>query len=341
VTIEAYRETKYGGGKLKMKALVRLAQGGDDACFEAATLLREAARAEERALRFLESPAPEVRLGVAVERCACLVAALAPTAAAVAWGEVLIEGDDLPENVVRAERTKLDAKYEALQRAHQKALAAAPTLRAAGFFVPAVTDKARAHRELGHLLRQFPGEVELWYMRYQASFFDKDYAAAWAALTKARALEPTHPFVLGAELVLVPRALPREEAEEWLDAAYSDLRRRAVTTLDADICLCFALASLELATDSARASLHYQRALAAAELGILARLDATQAKTDLLVVRALTKDLLAGRTPTLDAFYRAGRGDLVARASPEERKDPVRILTGSMARALGPLPRAA
>jgi hypothetical protein len=108
MTIEAYRETKYGGGKLKMKALVRLAQVGKDAAFEAAALFREAARAEERALRLLESPSPEVRLGVAIERCACLVAARAPTAAAVAWGEVLIEGDSLPEDVVRAERTKLD-----------------------------------------------------------------------------------------------------------------------------------------------------------------------------------------------------------------------------------------
>lgn len=93
MTLEAYREIKQGGGKLKMKALVRLAQGRDDARFEAATLLREAARAEERALQLLESPAAEVRLGVAIERCACLVDALAPTAAAVAWGDVLLEGD--------------------------------------------------------------------------------------------------------------------------------------------------------------------------------------------------------------------------------------------------------
>ena len=174
MTLEAYRETKHGGGKLKMRALVRLAQGGDDARFEAATLLREAARAEERALRLLESPAPRVRLGVAVERCACLVDALAPTAAAGAWGEVLIEGDGLADDVVRAERTKLDPQYEALQRAHQKALAGAPTLRAAGFFVPAVTDMARARREPARLLRLFPGEVKLWYTRYQAAFCAKD-----------------------------------------------------------------------------------------------------------------------------------------------------------------------
>lgn len=340
MNIEAYRETKHGGGKLKMKALVRLARGGDDARFEAAALFREAARAEERALRLLESPGTEVRLGVAVERCACLVAAMAPTAAAVAWGDVLLEGDRLQDDVVRAERTKLDPEYEALQRAHQKALAAAPTLRAAGFFVPAVTDKARAQRELGRLLRLFPGEVELWYMRYQATFFDKEYVDAWAAMNKIRTLEPTYPFVQGAELILVPRALPTEEAEERLDAAYSNLRRGALT-VDADVFLCFALASLELAAKSSHPLLHYQRALEIAELGASAGLDATQAKSDLRVVRTVAKDLLAGRTPTLDAFYRAGRGDLVARASPEEREDPVRLLTGNMARALGPLPRAA
>lgn len=132
---------------------------------------------------------------------------------------------------------------------------------------------------------------------------------------------------------------PHKEAERRLDAAYSDLRHGAIT-VDADVFLCFALASLELAAKSSHPPLHYERALEIAELGIDARLDATQARPDLRVVRTVAKDLLAGRTPTLDAFYRAGRGDLVARASPEERKDPVRLLTGSM-RALGPLPRAA
>jgi hypothetical protein len=340
VTLDAYRQIKSGGGKLKLRALAVRAEGGADAAFTAATLLREAARVEERALRLLATPSAEERLGVAVERCGCLVEALAPTAAAVAWGDVLVEGDALHGDVVRAYRAKLDADYEALERAHQKAIAASPALRAAGFLVPAARDRARAEKELGRLLAAFPGELELWYMRYQAAFFDDDVSAAWSALKKARALEPENPFAAGAELLLLPRVLSQAEAEVRLDAAYSALRRSG-PEVEADTCLCLAVASLALADRAGDARGHYERALDAAELGGEARLDATGAKPDLRVVRALARDLLAGRRPTLDAFYRAGRGDLVARASARDRKDPLRLLIHSVHRALEPLPRAA
>src|SRR5262249_42507272 len=143
MTLDAYRQIKSGGGKLKLRALALLAEGGAEAAFNAATLLREAARAEERALRLLSTPDAEERLGVAVERCGCLIDARAPTAAALAWGEVLVEGDALPEEVVRAYRSKLDHDYESLQQAHQKGIAESPVLRAAGFLWPAARDKSR------------------------------------------------------------------------------------------------------------------------------------------------------------------------------------------------------
>jgi hypothetical protein len=340
VTIEAYRQTKSGGGKLKLKALARLAEGGPDAGFEAATLLREAARAEERALRLLATTDGETRLGAAVERCGCLVEARAPTAAAVAWGDVLVAGDDLPQDIVRAFRAKLDPAYEALQRAYRKAIAAAPTLAAVSFLWPATADKAKARRELDRLLKEFPGEFELWYLRYQAGLFERDYAAAWKALQKARALEPTNQFAIGAEMVLVPRVLKLAQAEARLDAAYGALRGMGAQ-LDADACLCFAVASFQIAPSSEHARRHHERALEMAELGASALLDTTHAKPDLRIVRALASDLLAGRTPTLDAFYRAGRGELVARAQAKDRKDPVRILIGAHDRSLEPLPRAA
>jgi hypothetical protein len=340
MTLDAYRQIKSGGGKLKLRALALLAEGGADAAFNAATLLREAARLEDRALRLLSTPDAEERLGVAVERCGCFVDARAPTAAAVAWGEVLVAGDALPEDVVRSYRSKLDRVYESLQRAHQRALAGAPILRAAGFLWPAARDKARAHRELEKLLVAFPGELELWYMRYQASFFDDDDPGAWAALQKARALEPDNAFAIGAELLLIPRVLSAPEAERRLDAAYSALRRVGAD-IEADTYLCFAVASLSMAERGEGARLHHERALEAAERGAETRLDLTRAKADLRIVRVIARDLLAGRTPTLDAFYRAGRGDLVARASADDRRNPLRILTRSFQRALEPLPRAA
>jgi tetratricopeptide (TPR) repeat protein len=248
---EAYRQTKAGGGKLKLRALALLAEGGDEAAFEAATLLREAARAEERALRLLPIADPETRLGVAVECCGCLVDARAPRAAALAWGDVLRASEGLPDKTLRAHRAKLDPKVASLERDHERALAATPTLNAAHFLWPAVADKARAQKELDILLARFPGEVELWYTRYQASFFDKDYAAAWSALEKARALDPGKLFVLGAELLLAPRVLPVAAAEARLDAAYSMIRRAGVE-LDADVCLCFGIASFQLAEKSER-----------------------------------------------------------------------------------------
>ena len=83
-----------------------------------------------------------------------------------------------------------------------------------------------ARRELARLLRLFPGEVELWHMRYQATSFAKDYAGAWAALGKMRALEPAHPFVHAAEVVLaLLAAADGGGARSGFDAAYSTLRR--------------------------------------------------------------------------------------------------------------------
>ena len=84
----------------------------------------------------------------------------------------------------------------------------------------------------------------------------------------------------GLMLLLMPLALPPDEAERRLDAAYSNLRR-GPATVDADVFLCFALASLELAGRSSRPPLHYQRAFEVAEVGASAGLDASQAKPHL------------------------------------------------------------
>jgi len=337
---DAYGRTKSAGGKLKMRALAVRAEGGEDAAFAAAVLLREAARTEDRALRVLVAPSAEERLGVAVERCALFVEALAPTAAAVAWGDVLVQGDALPAEMAEAHRSKLEPQYHELQKAHHEALATAPTLSAVAVRVPAARDPARALREIDRLLAMFPGEFELWYLRYQSALFGGDDAAAWDALEKARELEPDNVFALGAEFVLVPRVLPLAEAERRLDAAYSLLRRPGVQ-VEPDTCLCFAIACFSIAERSGRPQFHYERVLEAAEAGAGAEVDRGDAKRDLRVARALAKDLLAGRKPTLDAFYRAGRGDQVAHATVEERKDPIRLLTGARDRARQRYPLAA
>ncbi len=328
---EAYVRTKSDGGKLKMRALAVRAEGLEGAAFTAATLLREAARAEERALRVLVAPSQEVRLAVAVERCACFVDALAPSAAGLAWGDVLSESDGLPADVVEAYRSKLEPRREGLQAAFQEALAAAPVLAASGFIVPMARDSARALKELDRLLAAFPGEFELWYFRYQAAFFGgRDPTAAWDALERARRLEPDNAFARGAELILVPRVLPLADAEERLDAAYSELRRSGVN-VEADTYLCFAIACFTLAERSARTRT-FTTSGRSMPPGTAPRapLDRAGAKPDLRVARAIAKDLLEGAQA--DAARRRstrpGAGIAWRAASAEERKDPIRLLTG-------------
>jgi hypothetical protein len=168
VISEAYRKTKTGGGKLKLRALALLAEGGRERRFEAATLSRATARSETQALRILSTPGAATRLGVAVERCRCFVRVLAPTAAPVAWGQVLVESERMSPEAARAARVKFNPEFRAQQDAHRKAVAAAPTLRVAGFAWVAVANRVRARRELRQLLATCPGEVELWHLLHQA-----------------------------------------------------------------------------------------------------------------------------------------------------------------------------
>lgn len=340
MTLDAYRHVKSGGGKLKFRARAIRAEQGEDGAFEAAVLLREAARAEERALRLLQAPDVETRLGAAVERCGCLVGARAPNAASLAWGEVLNESDAASPEIVRTYRQKLDPAYDALQRAFRRAIDASPVLKAARLRWAYVADQASARAELEALVAQFPGDFDLAYMLYQAGVFTRDHRAAWAALAKARQLEPENYVAWGAELLLAPRVLPLSKAEAHLEAAYSQLRRLR-GDVDADSFLCFAVASLLLAGASKQPKTHHARALEAAELGVSARSDLFDSKPDLRVARDLAADLVAGRPPSINAFYRAGRGKLVDAAPAKDRNDPVRIFTGSFAYGGHALPSAA
>jgi hypothetical protein len=328
---EAYRQTKSGGGKLKLRALALLAEGGVERRFEAATLYREAARSEAHALRMLAAPDATTRLGAAVERCGCFVRAMAPTAAAVAWGDVLVESEGVSPAEASALRERLDREFATQQRAHREAIVAAPTLHTAGFVWPAVANRARALRELKRLLTVFPGEVELWHLLHHARLSQGEVSVAWEALGRARALEPESLALLGSELLLAPRALDLGAAEERLDAAWGSLRRGSAE-LDADVCLCFALASLTLARRSARPLLHLERTGAIVDLGVAAALDSTHAKERLRAVRALLGELRAGREPGVDALYRAGLGDLVTRSALGDGEDAVLILAGGNAR---------
>jgi hypothetical protein len=199
-----------------------------------------------------------------------------------------------------------------------------------------VANRVRARRELRQLLAAFPGEVELWHLLHQAYLSADKADRAWEALARARALEPENLTILGSELLLVPRVLELDAAEERLDAGWS-LLRRSPAELDADVCLCFSFAALDLARRSTRPLLHYQRTSTIVDLGLAAPIDSTHAKDRLHAVRVLLADLLVGRRPGADALYRVGLGDLVTRTAVHDQDDAVLILTQSNHRLLEPL----
>jgi len=327
VTDAVYQQVKSSAGKLKLKALSLLALGSDDERFEAAVLLREAARGEARALTARGAVDPEARLGVAIERCGLLVSAAAPTAAAVAWGEVLVASENLPAPIVARSRAPLSARFEALQKAHQTAVRKAPVLSAARFSWFNVANRQRARRELTTLLKQFPGEFELWYLRYQADLDERRFGEALRAIQCARRLEPGNPIAWGSELAVLPHALTVRDAEAQLASAWAQLRHDR-SGLDVDVFWCFALASVTLADRTATPSAHYLQALEALDLARDARSDVLQEAPLLRGLRGVVADLAAGRRPSVETLYRVGLAGLVTRAPANERNDPLRLLVG-------------
>lgn len=329
---EDYRLTKASAGKQKIKALSLLALGSADERFEAAVLLRSAAREEQRALAALAAPPAETRLGAAIERCGCFVDARAPSAAAVAWGDVLVEAEGLSDVAKDRATARLRPRFEALQREHRAAIQRSPTLSRARFQFFLVTDTKRARAELAVLRDRFPGELELWHLTYQIEFFAKRYAAAWEALTKARRLDAANQVLLASEIRLARHALD-EGAAAHLDALWAQLRADR-GQLDTMVFWSMALSCATVAGTSADAGALHRRALDAIELGLAARTDLLGRKALLRALRMLVVDLAAGRPPRVDALYRLGLGDLVVRAAPADRDDPLRILDAVQSRAV-------
>lgn len=327
---EDYRLTKASAGKQKMKALSLLALGSADERFEAAVLLRSAAREEQRALA---APPAETRLGAAIERCGCFVDARAPSAAAVAWGDVLVEAEGLSDVARDRATARLRPRFEALQREHRAAIQRSPTLSRARFQFFLVADTKRARAELATLRDRFPGELELWHLSYQLEFFARRYAAAWEALTKARRLDAANQVLLASEIRLVRHALSEEGAAAHLDALWAQLRADR-GQLDTMVFWSMALSCATVAGTSADAASLHRRALDAIELGLAARTDLLGRKALLRALRMLVVDLAAGRPPRVDALYRLGLGDLVVRAAPADRDDPLRILDAEQSRAV-------
>jgi len=138
--------------------------------------------------------------------------------------------------------------------------------------------------------------------------------------------------LLASEIRLARHALG-EDAASHLDALWAQLRSDR-GRLDTMVFWSMALSCATVAATSVDAAPLRCRALDAIELGLAARTDLLGRKALLRALRMLVVDLAAGRPPRIDALYRLGLGDLVVRAAPADRDNPLRILDAEPSRAV-------
>jgi len=327
-------------GKLKLRATARLAEGGADAVFEACVLLHEAARAERRAVDALPRCPPSTRLAASIEECWCLIEGADPARAGRAWGRVLEDLRHVDRATGEAMLSRIHPRHEESQRAFHKVIASCTHLTrvgASGSLVPPTKDGQLAtHRDVQRALAAFPGAVGFWWASYRLLEAMGELQKSWAALQRARLLDPENRRFEAMSLFLAVHALPEMEADEYLGRV-----RSSFDGAGAEICLMYALAELHLAEKGSRAKERRTRALDASNAGL------TQATTDglrrnLKATQLLSQDLLAGRKPTLDILYRAGLGESAAAAS--SSRNVAELVTQLASRSVAPnepIPQAA
>lgn len=338
---ETYRLALSESSKLKLRALAVRAEGREDASFRAAVLFHAAARAERRALLLLEAPDPETRLRSAIEQCGCLLDGRDPDAIE-AWGEVLEASEDVPARVASAMRARIDPGFAAFVEAYREVMKGAPEVAAGLRGLQALSQAARGkvRRALSKVLAAFPGDATGWAMLSALDSAEGAFEAAWASIGRARELQPDRGWVNGMALLLVPDALPKERAEEYLEAGYAVVRRgRAVP----EVCLAFAVASLRGAEEAngERRRRDLDRVLEAVAVGESQAPPVPEYVRFFRALRRIARELREDRKPGIDLLYRAGLGVLVARAGREGERDPLAILAREVGALGGRLHRAA
>jgi hypothetical protein len=299
-------------------------------------LLHEARRAERRALVVLEAPSPETRLRSVVEQCGCLIDGRDPTAILDgAWGEVLEASELVAPPVAAAIRRRLDPRVDELIREYVAATRGMPEfariVKSDGGEDEAVVRLALQQAE--RLLERFPGDSRIWRgvstLRAQLRRQDD----AWEAIRRSRELDPEDNLARGIELHLAPSVLAPARASATLDAAYRVAIHGAT---DLDVCIPLATSLVAVAKDAPEPRVYWEKALEVATVGLgLSLLHPLDHKL-CRVIQLATRELLAGRKPTVDILFRGGLGTLVPHLSPEEREDIVRAMQtlGRPARAL-------
>jgi hypothetical protein len=327
---DVYGATLARSGQLKLKAKRLLALGTEAEVFDACVLLHEAARIERSAARVLSPPSPVTLLTSVVEACWCLIEGFDPPRAAEAWGDVLRARDEVAPTQAEGIVARLAQRYPVVQKEFARTVSASPTLltvRSATRLVDlAPTERTRARKELAVVLQRFPGATSFYWMDYRLAEADDDKQSAWAALEKARRLDPENPRYRAMSLLVAAWALASAEAERHLAGMRGELNRAG-----AEVCLMYAHAELTLARKGPpkERKNRWTRAREAAEFGI-AQAPNEGLLRNLKATQLLLHELLANRAPTTEVLYRAGLSDLAATAMPKE--DVLTLLTGRLRR---------
>lgn len=191
----------------------------------------------------------------------------------------------------------------------------------------------RAARQLGQLLRRFPGDPRLWTMKALHAISDGEPERALDCAQRARKLALTDAPADGVEgiapaieVLLSVQSLPLAEAGATFDAAYSRVR---FGPADADFCFATVTAGLVLAGRvSGRGARLWERVVEMAARG--ASLPDARKRPYAPFFRAarmIAAEKLANRPPSVEILYRAGLGTIVPRSA---SKNPVTILGAAM-----------
>ncbi len=308
----------------KLRAVsARVREDGD---FEAAVILHEAVRGEERALRSLEAPDLVTRLRSAIERCGLLLEAR--DAAGVleeTWPETLDLAEQVPVQTADVLLRRLRPAVTRFQGEYLGEFDVLPVLRglrtASSEFVRSVYDK-RHRTAMRAFLARFPGDWRAWRTLAVIELLQDDRAAAWRSIERARRLRPDDPVARELELNLAVEVEPDDRLRARLDAAWTELPREGAT---AGFALATSAGYLHLAGSElgARAS-HLARAEDAARRGLgLAGTD-RQVTRYLRALTLLVEMLRGGIAPTPELFLRVGLPHLARRVS--KTTDPLRLV---------------
>ncbi len=320
-----YQATVGSSGKLKLKAKARLASGTDDDVFDACVLLHEAARFERHAVAALVDAPAATRFAARVEECACLVEGLDPVGAARVWSKIRQAESSLDPVLARALLDRLTSRYQRLQRSYATTLAGTTTLRqmfASHRMVPASDgERRRAAHDVAKLNAAFPGVASLWWTAYRLADAAGDIGTAWAALARARLLEPDNKRFEAIALLAATRALGRDAAEDHIARV-----RGQLTTAGPEICLMYSLAELRLASSgpAPERAARWESALRAAQSG-RAQGAARKLSDNLRAVELLAESYIRGTSPSIELLYLAGLGEVAARVRPAD--DLLELLT--------------